>query len=53
MIHNSHVSKNPVSIESKLITLEMKKKIAKKPMTVEEASRISKAFWIPATGWKR
>ena len=53
MIHNSHVSKNPVSIESKLITLEMKKKIAKKPMSVEEASRISKAFWIPATGWKR
>ena len=53
MIHNSHVSKNPVSIESKLITLEMKKNKIEKPMTVEEASKISKTFWIPATGWKR
>ncbi len=53
MIHNSHVSKNPVSIESKLITLEMKKNKIEKPMTREEAARISKAFWIPATGWKK
>ena len=54
MIHNS-VSKSPVSIESKLIELELKKeKIeAEEPMTIEEASRISKAFWCAATGWKK
>ena len=53
MIHNSHVSKNPVSIESKLIEFTIKKEKMEKPITIEEASRISKSFWIPATGWKK
>ena len=52
MIHNS-VSKSPVSIESKLIELELKKEKIEKPMTREEAARISKAFWCAATGWKK
>ena len=52
MIHNS-VSKSPVSIESKLITFEIKKNKIKKPMTMEEASKISKSFWCAATGWKK
>jgi len=54
MIHNS-VSKNPVSIESKLIELKIIKDKTKKekPMTKEEAAKISKAFWCAATGWKR
>ncbi len=52
MIHNS-VSKHSVSLESKLIKFEIKKNKVEKPMTVEEASRISKAFWCNATGWKK
>ncbi len=52
MIHNS-VSKSPKSIETFLIELKLKKEKIEKPMTMEEASRISKAFWIPATGWKK
>ena len=54
MIHNS-VSKSPILIERKLIDFELKKeKIkVKKPITREEATRISKEFWCTATGWKK
>ena len=53
-IHNS-VSKSTVSMESKLIEFKLiKEKLQpKKPMTIEEVSRISKSFWCAATGRKR
>lgn len=49
------VNKPPRSIESFLIELKLvKEKIeAEVPMTIEEASRISKAFWCASTGWKQ
>ena len=52
MIHNS-VSKSSKSIESFLIEFKLIKEKTEKSMSIEEASKISKAFWCAATGWKK